>query len=145
MIKDTFNKGVGFTNLSIVDENQGVSPLKMISVDFTTMGTQDKNRILNSVATNVSMKLNSTKGIYSSTTALVSDLVDYIIKHGRIDSEIINNLILNNNRMNKLFKGEHTFRQFDEGLYTQEFGRGAMYHNDLQDLIENAIDDAVRK
>lgn len=145
MIKDTFNKGVGFTNFSIVDENQGASPIKMISVDFSKMGTQDKNRILNSVATNVSTKLKGTKGEYSSTTALVSDMVDYIVKHGRIDSEIISNLLLHNNRMNKLFQGEHTYRQFDQGLYTKEVGRRAMYHDDLQDLIENGINEAVHK
>lgn len=145
MIKNTFNRGVNFTNLSIVDENQGASPIKMISVDFKKMGTQDKNRILNSVATNVSTKLKGVKGEYGSTTALVGDMVDYIHKHGRIDSEIIHSLISHNNRMSKLFQGEHTYRQFDKGLYTDEFGRRAMYHDDLQGLIENGIDEAVRK
>lgn len=144
-VEDTFRKGVGFTNISMRDENRGGSSIKMMSVNIGNMGTKDKNRILSSVSNNISVRLKESKGMYTSTTALVGDIVDYMLRHGRIDSDIISKLLIDHNKTNKIFQGEHAYRQFDEGIYKQNTRERLLYNTDLQNTIENAIDEIVNK
>lgn len=145
MIQDTFKQGANFTNISIVDNRGEGNSLKMVNLDVTKMGTKDRNNTINKMADNISTKLKVKKGVYSATTTLVNDLVDYIMKHGRLDSEIINKLLLEHNKTDKLFQGEHAFRQFDEGLYNHAMTDRFRGHTDLQYDIENAIEETMRK
>ena len=144
-VEDTFHNGVGFTNISMRDENRGGSSIKMMSVNIGNMGTKDKNRILSSVSNNISVRLKESKGMYTSTTALVGDIVDYMLRHGRIDSDIISKLLIDHNKTNKIFQGEHAYRQFDEGIYKQDTRERLLYNTDLQNTIEYAIDEIVNK
>ena len=144
-VEDTFRNGIGFTNISMRDENRGGSSIKMMSVNIGNMGTKDKNRILSSVSNNISVRLKESKGMYTSTTALVGDIVDYMLRHGRIDSDIISKLLIDHNKINKIFQGEHAYRQFDEGIYKQDTRERLLYNTDLQNTIENAIDEIVNK
>ena len=144
-VEDTFRNGIGFTNISMRDENRGGSSIKMMSVNIGNLGTKDKNRILSSVSNNISVRLKESKGMYTSTTALVGDIVDYMLRHGRIDSDIISKLLIDHNKTNKIFQGEHAYRQFDEGIYKQDTRERLLYNTDLQNTIENAIDEIVNK
>lgn len=144
-VEDTFYNGVGFTNISMRDENRGGSSIKMMSVNIGNKGTKDKNRILSSVSNNISVRLKESKGMYTSTTALVGDIVDYMLRHGRIDSDIISKLLIDHNKTSKIFQGEHAYRQFDEGVYKQDTRERLLYNTDLQNTIENAIDEIVNK
>jgi hypothetical protein len=144
-VEDTFRNGVGFANISMRDENRGGSSIKMMSVNIGNMGTKDKNRILSSVSNNISVRLKESKGMYTSTTALVGDIVDYMLRHGRIDSDIISKLLIDHNKTNKIFQGEHAYRQFDEGVYKQDTRERLLYNTDLQNTIEDAIDEIMNK
>ena len=141
-IRDTFDKGVGFTNISFADENKGGEITKMISININKLSREDKNKFLSDFDKKANTKMQDTFGEQTGSVGAISNAKKTLYETNHIDTKKIQDIDYLNRTRSYGQSAEEMYRIFD--METQEENYRRINSANVEGILTEAVEETAQ-